>query len=770
MTSHQSAAADAAFERIMSDTSWPAARWLSAVLSRLPLWVRRPIVGGLQRTWRAVTPHLDPLRQPLSIAAPAPAAARGTPDVPEASRAPVVCYVGGEPDTPGMIYRVSHYAAACRAAGAVVTVLRSDEAAARMTEADGIDLLVIWRAAWTETLAAFIARARTGGARIVFDVDDLMIDPALATTRLIDGIRSQQLTETQVREHYTRVQRTMLAADVCAASTNELAGHMRRFAKPVVTLPNGYDTATLAASRMAVRRRLAGTPDGLLRLGYASGSRTHQRDFAEVAAALPRVFRARPHCRLVLFQASGVKLIDLSEFPALTAFADRIEWREMVPPELLPRELARFDVNLAPLQPDNVFCDAKSELKYFEAALAGVCTVASPVGPYVRAIRHGLSGFLAAAKADWETILLRLLDDPELRRRVAETALNDVLWAYGPDRRAQLMRRVLAEWLGGPAAADAFVLELDQRSGRRHASPVLPAGEVVFSVDNLRSAEVTVAVPLYNYADVLIETLDSARAQTLRQLDLIIVDDRSTDHSLDVAVDWARRNSGRFNRLLVIRNIENSGVGWTRNSAFSRAETPYVLPLDADNLLRPRCCEVLLAAMHAARTAYVYPVVQEFGGRSGLIGDVPYDPSRFIGGNYVEAMALIAKSAWCAAGGYTQSWLGWEDYDFWCALAEMGLRGCAARGRPLADYRVHGQSMLAQITDTHEVKSRVISLIEQRHNWVAVARPVAPHLDGSEDGLVVATPAVGVDGGAPARFIPVAAADDRGGTRDRDPA
>jgi glycosyltransferase involved in cell wall biosynthesis len=717
LKSQRQAAADASFDRLLLATSWPTARRLRSVLAWLPAGVRRPIVGALQRRWRTLTPHLDHLRQPISSANPPPALS--TLAVP---RAPVMCYVSGEPDTPGTIYRVRHYAEACAAAGAIVTVLRVDEIADHMT--DRIDVLVIWRARWTGALAAFINKARAGGARIVFDVDDLMIDPALATTDIIDGIRSQKFDETQVRTHYEQVQRTMLTADVCTASTNELAGHMRRFAKSSLTLPNGFDTATLNASRMAARRRLAAQSDGLLRLGYASGSRTHQKDFAQVASILPSVFLARPNCRLVLFQSNGVKLVDLGEFPDLTAFADRIEWRDLVPLNNLPQEIARFDVNLAPLQLDNPFCEAKSELKYFEAALAGVCTVASPVGPYARVIRHGSNGFLAATPAEWEATLIRLLDEPDLWRQVAQTALNDVLWVYGPDRRAQLMQRVLTEWQGGPAAADAFVLELNQRSGSRCTSLSIPPGEVVFSVDHLRSAEVTVAVPLYNYASLLIETLESVRAQTLRQLDLIIVDDASTDQSLETAVNWAKSNAQRFNRLVVIRNSANAGLGLTRNAAFACAETAYVLPLDADNLLRPECCERLLAAIRKSRTAFVYPVIQEFGGRSGLIGDLPYDPSRFIGGNYVDAMALIAKSAWCAAGGYSQQRLGWEDYDFWCALVETGLRGFAVGGQPLADYRVHDQSMLAQVTDTQDVKAQVIAFLEKRHPWVTVARPV----------------------------------------------
>ena len=729
------AGAEAALERILLSGTWRATRPLRTGLSRVPAKVRHPARNALQGVWRMLTPQLNHLRRPVSLAAPL---AQPQPQLPApatpalhqvqaATSAAVICYISGEPDTPGTVYRVRRYADACSAIGAGVTVLRLDEVALHTADACRFGVVVIWRAVWTDALAAFVAEARASGARIVFDVDDLMIDPALGVVEIIDGIRSQNVSEAAVQAHYAQVQRTMLAADYCTASTDELAGHMRRFGKTGFTLPNGFDDETMRVSRMAVRQRLAAQPDGLLRLGYASGSRTHQRDFAEIASVLPGVLRAHPECRLVLFQANAdVKLVDLHEFPDLEPFAAQIEWRDLAPLQRLPEEIARFDVNLAPLQLGNPFCEAKSELKYFEGALAGVCTVASPVGPYARAIQHGSNGFLASTPAQWESVLMRLLEDPALRRQVAQTALNDVLWTYGPDRRVQLMRRVLSEWQGGPAAADAFVLELGQRPGTPRPGPAVPGGEVVFSSDRLRPSEVTVAIPLHNYAHTLVETLDSVRVQTLQDLDLVIVDDGSTDQSVETALGWARSNSERFNRLLVIRNHMNAGLGFTRNAAFSAAETPYVLPLDADNLLRPGCCELLLAAIRQSGAAFAYPVIQEFGGRDSQMGTAPYDPSRFVGGNYIDAMALISRSAWSAAGGYAGMRLGWEDYDFWCAVAEAGLFGFALGGPPLADYRVHGSSMLAQVTDTQDAKGRVIAEIERRHPWVAVARPLKP--------------------------------------------
>jgi len=740
--------AEDTLSEVLDSSMWKATWPLRQGLQHLPEGVRRPARHAGRTIWRTLTPQFRGARAvapapgpvPLAVQAPDPApsvtlpAPISVPTLITDGRAsgpcvhfsPCVRFISGEPDTPGSIYRVERYVAACNAAGADVRAWPLDQVAGHHADMGQVDVLVVWRAKWTEALAALVAQARANQARIVFDVDDLMIDPALATVEVIDGIRSQNLTEEMVQEHFLGVQQTMLAADFCSASTPELAGQMRRFGKTSFTLPNGFDVDTLHASRMAARRRQAAEPDGLVRIGYAGGSRTHQRDFAEIAGILPSLLAAHPNCRLVLFQSGKVPLVDIEEFPGLDSVAGQIEWRDLVPLHLLPGEIARFDVNLAPLQVGNPFCEAKSELKYFEGALAGVCTVASPTGPYARAIRDGVTGYLAATPAQWEEGLTALLADPALRRRMAQAALNEVLWTYSPERRAQLMRHVLAEWQRSAGAADGFALELGPRSSKPRPGPSVPAGEVVFSADRLGQAEVTVAIPLFNYAHTVVETLDSVLAQTLHPLDLVIVEDASTDRSLGVALEWARTHAERFNRIMVVRNHVNAGLAQTRNAAFAAAETPYVLPLDADNLLRPSCCETLLASIRESRAAFVYPVIQQFGGRTSPMGDLPYDPARLVGGNYIDAMALVAKSAWSAAGGYAQGLFGWEDYDFWCSLAEIGLSGAGAGGLPLADYRVHAGSMLHQVTETPEVKHRVIQRIEQRHPWLSVMRPPEP--------------------------------------------
>ena len=118
--------------------------------------------------------------------------------------------------------------------------------------------------------------------------------------------------------------------------------------------------------------------------------------------------------------------------------------------------MARFDINLAPLEVGNLFCEAKSELKFFEAALVDVPTIASPTGPLRRAIRQGETGLLATTPSDWFDTLTSLVDDFGLRNRIAAAALREVWWTFGPECRAASISTMLDLIAGGQAAARAF--------------------------------------------------------------------------------------------------------------------------------------------------------------------------------------------------------------------------------------------------------------------------------------------------------------------------
>lgn len=736
-------------DALLASSVWRASRPLRALGQRMPSGFRRTVRRATKLSWWTLTLQLRRrLRQRRAALAAVAISndqqgnsipsgllydAPGLAPIVSLASSPVsghkIVYISGEPSTPGHLYRVLRPIAAC---GAEAGWMAVSEISTRILEIEAADILVLWRTPWNEQVAQAVNAARRSGTKIVFDVDDLMIDPDLARLDVIDGIRTQHLTEDSVRNHYSSIKQSMASADLCLATTEELADQMRRLWMPAQVLPNGFDHEMLVLARLAVRRRQKQPDDGLIRIGYAGGSKTHQRDFAVCVDAVAEILREVPECRLVAFRSGdgSVPILDVEEYPALCGLERQIEWRNFVPPEGLPNEMARFDINLAPLEVGNPFCEAKSELKFFEAALVDVPTIASPTGPFRRAIRNGKSGFLASTPNEWRAALKRLVENPALRKAIAREAHRAVLWPYGPEKRAARVDSLFDIVRGGSPAARAFVTNILEEEHNSHVPITIPMAEVAFQSDHLKVARVTVIIPLYNYSGFVVEALNSIKFSTLEIIDLLVIDDCSTDDSLAVALEWARENAGRFNRLQVLRNAVNSGLALTRNVGFDRADTPWVMPLDAGNRLLPACLAECLRVAHESGVAFAYPVIRQFGDASALMGTGDYDPVRLSNGNYIDAMALVSRAAWARVGGYSHIQGGWEDFDFWCRMAEEGLRGQRVSETPLAEYRVHGTSMIQQAVAEPVKLNNMMNDLQSRHRWLKLVWPLPEAFNG----------------------------------------
>lgn len=227
---------------------------------------------------------------------------------------------------------------------------------------------------------------------------------------------------------------------------------------------------------------------------------------------------------------------------------------------------------------------------------------------------------------------------------------------------------------------------------------------------------VSVVVTLYNYARFIEECLDSIAAQTERNLQLVVVDDASTDDGCAVVERWLDANAARFAGTTLIAHNENMGLSYARNTAFLAAAADRVFVIDADNALYPRAIERCKAAMDAAGSAGAYTQLELFGERTGLGEADFWSKDRFRPKNYVDAMALVAKDAWAKAGGYTQFVAnGWEDYDLWCKFVELDLKMTFVP-EILCRYRTHAASMSA--TETNPNAGALILHMSLRHPWL----------------------------------------------------
>ena len=111
-------------------------------------------------------------------------------------------------------------------------------------------------------------------------------------------------------------------------------------------------------------------------------------------------------------------------------FFFRITRCPFVPREENFQNIANLDINLAPLEINNPFCMAKSELKFFEAGLVATPTVAVATQSYQEAIIDGVDGFLAANQNQWLEKMERLVLDENLRKKMGEKAREKVLQKY----------------------------------------------------------------------------------------------------------------------------------------------------------------------------------------------------------------------------------------------------------------------------------------------------------------------------------------------------
>lgn len=234
---------------------------------------------------------------------------------------------------------------------------------------------------------------------------------------------------------------------------------------------------------------------------------------------------------------------------------------------------------------------------------------------------------------------------------------------------------------------------------------------------------VSVIVPLYNYAKLVGETLDSVRKQSFADLMLIVVDDASTDDSLAVVQRWMEEHSDCGLSLRLLSHQANAGLAKTRNTGIVAAQSAACFFLDADNLLYPRCIERHVAALERhPDSAGAYALIEEFGSASGIMGSSVFSRDALKRGNYIDAMAMLRREALDALGGYRDIEHGWEDYDLWLRLCDAGER-MVHIPRILSRYRNHVSSMLRVRTNKNENMRALSRNMQALHPWLALDDP-----------------------------------------------
>ena len=176
--------------------------------------------------------------------------------------------------------------------------------------------------------------------------------------------------------------------------------------------------------------------------------------------------------------------------------------------------------------------------------------------------------------------------------------------------------------------------------------------------------KISVIIPVYNSEKYLSDCLSSVLNQTMKDIEIICINDGSTDNSLALLNDFAQKDT-----RMHIYSQENKGVIFTRNKGVSLAAAELIFTLDADDIIAPDLLEKLYTAREKGKGDIITCSVKMIGKvNKDLYLPKPNKINMALDNCLVNA-ALLSKQDFLLAGGYKEEYkCALEDYELWLNL------------------------------------------------------------------------------------------------------
>lgn len=218
---------------------------------------------------------------------------------------------------------------------------------------------------------------------------------------------------------------------------------------------------------------------------------------------------------------------------------------------------------------------------------------------------------------------------------------------------------------------------------------------------------VSVVLPVYNGENVLASSIKSVLNQSYKNLELIVVNDGSTDKSLEIAESFIQKD-----RRIKIINQENKKLPMALSVGFRRARGEFLTWTSADNVMLPDCIKTLAENLKKyPDTAMVYGNMRLID-KNGRIkrGHFWFEKPLFSGNvcfpksadclntfanNTIGAAFMYRRSAAYILGDYSKYKINLEDYDYWMRMNSLLKIRHTDQEKPLYLYRIHKDSLTA---------------------------------------------------------------------------
>lgn len=228
----------------------------------------------------------------------------------------------------------------------------------------------------------------------------------------------------------------------------------------------------------------------------------------------------------------------------------------------------------------------------------------------------------------------------------------------------------------------------------------------VYHEKNKHHPPVSIIIPCHNYSEYLPTAVHSVMAQeTDFSFETIIIDDKSTDNTIDVALQLAHNYEDNENPLMVLSNKTNLGVANTRNKGIEKARGKYIVCLDADDALgSPKFLQILKEYLDAnPLVGIAYTGLGTFmesldKGISPSGFPSPFEEKKILEGhNQIPTCNMFRKKAWRVAGKYKDHYIPAEDANLWMGMHNYGYKAYQVTPDPIFYYRLHSNSLSTEV-------------------------------------------------------------------------
>lgn len=219
---------------------------------------------------------------------------------------------------------------------------------------------------------------------------------------------------------------------------------------------------------------------------------------------------------------------------------------------------------------------------------------------------------------------------------------------------------------------------------------------------------ISVLICNYNYSRYIKKSLDCVLRQAYANIEVIIVDDGSTDKSVEIIKNYIEVH--REYKINLIAKRQNQGLCHARNDALDYVNGDYFLFLDSDDTIPPDYISKMYETLINQEADVVYGDVKAFGGEVYTTDYPAFDRNELFKRNYINITSLVKTSALnghrfdIALNRKTH-----EDYDFWLGLSLQGLKFVKAQDTYL-NYRIQKVSRNANVLNMKERVAEVVDI------------------------------------------------------------